>query len=374
VVDHSARSLLALQNSASTARVLNLLSIAHRRRGEPGHQDRPFFRNPRLNQSIFVKHRLKSNEHDLFAQFRQTATKIVAPFDPQDLGLGGGYCFVGQRNYAAILEQAFGAGLTPEASDWRTLEAIDELPSLDPFLLRDQLKRRGLEPARCYFEISDADIRRMFDFVEKEVLDLVSMSLGGDARSAARVSVLAKKLMSDTIDADLDPLRLTLRLTPEDFVEGVFSWRGFLYYKWSLMELLPEVKHTVGRIATITSHGQADPEARAYLGEARPRVNVLMKAALKNVMSTLSVYDTAYGRLTRMADPLAFRDFLVTAPPLFRELGDRLGAVRHVVSTCSHRFGEVGGVVTHQELADLFMEFEDCLGFAGPPGGLRASA
>ncbi len=79
MVDQSVRSLLALQSSASTARVLNLLSIAKKHAGNPEHAAKPFFQHARLNHAIIVKHRLRANEHDLFPSFRQSATKVLLP-------------------------------------------------------------------------------------------------------------------------------------------------------------------------------------------------------------------------------------------------------------------------------------------------------
>jgi hypothetical protein len=364
MVDRSVRSLLALQSSASTARVLNLLSIARKHGEEPEYQAKPFFQNPRLNQAILVKHRLRANELDLFPQYRQTATKVLVPVDRADLRYGGGYVFVGQRDYAEILSNVFGAQLTPGEADWRMLAAIDEIPSLDPFLLREQLRRHGLEPARCCFEISDADLTRMFAFVQKEVLELVNMSFGGGATGpSAHVAKLAKKLLSDSIDEDMEPLRQTLRLEPAEYLEGIFCWKGFLYYKWSLMDLLPQVGEVAQMIRTVVPRGPADNATRAYLTEARPRLHTLLKGALKSVKATLSVYDTAYAGLTKRADPMAFREFLLTAPPLFNELGERLGAVRHIVSFCHFRMSKTGSPIGYEELQDMFMDFEECLSF-----------
>jgi hypothetical protein len=363
MADRSVRSLLALQNSASTARVLNLLAIARKHRHQPEHGAQPFFQDLRLNQAIIVKHRLRENEHDLFPTFRKTATKILVPIDRGDLRYGGGYVFVGQKDYAAVLYNVFGAKLNPGEHDWRMLEAVDAIPSLDPFLLREQLRRNGIMPARCYFEISDADLERMFSFVEKEVLELVTLSLGGGAGMTTHVGKLAKKLLSDAIDEEMEPLRQTLKLDPTEYLEGVFCWKGFLYYKWSFIDLLPTIADVTKRIRTVVPRGQADFAARAYLTEARPRLHQLIVGALKSVKASLGAYDAAYAGLTKRADPVAFREFLLSAPPLFKDLGERLGAVRHIVSFFNFRFDRAGATVTYEELVDMFMDFEESLNF-----------
>ena len=48
-------------------------------------------------------------------------------------------------------------------------------------------------------------------------------------------------------------LRETLGLTGNDFREGIFSWRGFLYYKWSMGKFWPDVMGVLREINTIGS-------------------------------------------------------------------------------------------------------------------------
>ena len=68
------RSLGALQRSASTSRVLNLLAVGLANQGRPGHFEAPFFSNRVLNNAIIVKHRLRKDDLFLFSDFRGTAT------------------------------------------------------------------------------------------------------------------------------------------------------------------------------------------------------------------------------------------------------------------------------------------------------------
>ena len=55
--------------------------------------------------------------------------------------------------------------------------------------------------------------------------------------AARELSVrLADKLMTDETAQSLDPLRATLQLSGDEYREGVFAWKGFLYYKWMVAE------------------------------------------------------------------------------------------------------------------------------------------
>ena len=52
------------------------------------------------------------------------------------------------------MQEAF--GVAADHPDLKTLRLIDQLPSLDPFLLREQLRRGGVDAAPCYFALSDS--------------------------------------------------------------------------------------------------------------------------------------------------------------------------------------------------------------------------
>ena len=83
--DKAVRNLSHLEDSASTARVLNLLRVYRRRQNDPAYTEAPFFKNVTLNRSLILKHRLRRDERELFLDGRQIATKIIVPIDGQDL-------------------------------------------------------------------------------------------------------------------------------------------------------------------------------------------------------------------------------------------------------------------------------------------------
>ena len=357
--DRTIRNLARLQVSASTARVLNLLAVWREQKTNPDWAARPLFRNPQLNRAMIIKHRLRRDERDLFLRRRQVATKIVMPVDPADLRLGGRYVFVDQMNFAGILQDVFGTSLP--ASDIETLKLIDRLPSLDPFLMREQLKRHGREPDRCYFELTEADRKRMFAFAQAEIAPLVAMSMGDDDKTAGHAATLVAKILSNADGEEMEPLRQTLRLEKDEYAEGSFCWKGFLYYKWSLADVTEQVWRVGQEVAAATPVGPQDEETRAYLTRSREVLGRKIDRTLESVSRTLRIYDDAYGHLTAHGRPTAFRDFLLDAPNLFTRLGEQVGALQHIVSFWRYRFGRDAAPLSVEELIDIFMDFETSL-------------
>ena len=318
----------------------------------------PIFRTTALNRALIIKHRLRRNETDLFTGRRQVVTKVVIPIDDADLKTGGRYVFVNQIGFERMMMEAF--GVAANHPDIETLRLIDKLPSLDPFLLREQLRRGGLDPAPCYFSISDSDLQRMLAFVRSEIEPLVTLSLGSDtvAVNADSAGRMAAKILSNTPGDQLDALRLTLRLAPEQYQEGVFCWKGFLYYKWTLAALLGEVAGVAEAVRTIRPVGKVDRAAKEYLARSRDVLRGRIIKTCDEVSRTLRIYDDAYSKLTQEGRPTAFRDFLLDAPSMFAKLGDQLGAVQHIVSYWRFRFGPGAAPVNVEELMDIFMDFE----------------
>jgi len=78
--------------------------------------------------------------------------------------------FVGQKGFEEIVRDV-GNYHDEEAlkRDLGVMRLIDDLPSLDPFLLREHLRCSDVHADACYFAISETDRRRMHDFAAREL-------------------------------------------------------------------------------------------------------------------------------------------------------------------------------------------------------------
>jgi hypothetical protein len=363
--DRSYRSLGGLEKTASTSRVLNLAAVASQNAGDPDYDASPFFKAASLNGAVIIKHRLRADEQYIFEKSRRVSTKVIIPFERTDLSLGGRSLFVGQRGWQDLLNQLRGTA-DDEARDLALLEALDELPSLDPFLLREHLRRRDFKIANCYFAISTADLERMQRFVSGEISKLVELAYGGGASGGlanANISKLVSLLLSGQDDTRLEPLRLTLGLEGNNFREGIFSWKGFLYYKWVLNSLWPELREVIAELTEIKVVGPRDFEMLNQVKEVGGRVNQAILGQVRKVRMSLQVYDDAFAELTQAGNPMAFRNFLLKSPEMFISLGERTGMVSHIASFWRYRFPKGRPLrVELDELFDILQDFHQGLG------------
>ena len=357
--DRVTRSLRALERTASTSRVLNLLAIQADSGHFPEHGQHPLFRNRVLNNALVVKHRLRNDDIFLFDEARPTATKIIIPFDRSDLGLGGQSFFVGQRGWMDLLREACNDH-SDMARDLQTLRLIDSLPSLDPFLLREHLRRHGLNVAPCYFAISPGDLEQMMGFVADEISRLIELAYRDTGRaSGSHVARLVEALLSTHVDERLEPLRHTLVMEGESFKEGVFSWKGFLYYKWMLTRLWPQLTTVSAEIGQLVITGARDAETARYIDETRRRLQGGVMVERAAVQRAIKVYDDAFEDLIHNGRPQAFREFLLRAPDMFISLGEKLGVVAHIASFWRYRFA-AGQTPTADvdEAIDILQDFD----------------
>lgn len=363
-VDRSVRSLSGL-GTASSSRVLNLAAIALAQADNPQHRAAPFFESHIMNSAIILKHRLRADETYLFPETRAVATKIIIPFEKSDLKVGGRSFFIGQRGYTESLREIgnYGAGLTMKR-DLDVLGLIDSVPSLDPFLLREYLRCHEFAPDTCYFEISTADQSRMYAHASTEVRRLtnLAMTASGPARLASTGKIIAA-LLSGEIGEKLEPFRATLRLEVDEFREGIFSWRGFIYYKWCMSEIKPQIVNVIRDLSTIRIIGKADVEQMRFLNMSKRAVAMAVKKNTDEVNRVLEIYDAAYDALVEREDPKTFREFLLSAPPLFLEMGEKMGAVSHITSFWHYRF-PVGAprAADVDELTAIFRDFSSSVG------------
>jgi hypothetical protein len=360
--DRTYRSLRGLEKTASTSRVLNLAALAARNAGNPDHEKKPFFAAQSLNGAVIVRHRLRESEREAFDRVRYTATKLIIPFERSDLGLGGRSLFVSETAWLDVFEELRG-DFPDFPRDVAILEALDELPSLDPFLLREHMKRRGFDISPTHFDISAPDLAKMQRFVGSEIAKLIELAYRDTAGQENNITRLVEALLSARTDERLEPLRLTLRLEREHYKEGIFAWKGFLYYKWVLNTLWANLRDVFAELGRVKVVGPVDSETAHELEQLKNRLRQKMERQVKSVMNHLNIYDEVFNQLTVEGNALAFRDFLLKSPEMFLSLGDGCGLVSHIATYWRYQFPRGRPLAANVlQLMDILQDFELSLG------------
>jgi hypothetical protein len=357
-------SLQSLSDGASTSRVLNLSRVNEKFKTHDAYKAQPFFFDQNLNRAIFIKHHLRADEAYLLPSSPTVATKIIFPFDATLLRSGGRSIFVGQTGYKEAMAAFLGPPSEQTRHDLSILALMESLPSLDPFLLKEHLARHHHSPAECYFDISKADLSRMHAFVRTEIGELISLAFGSDVYqdNSDALNKLVEAMMAPDAGTRLDPLRLTLGLEGREFRDGVFSWKGFLYYKWLFGEIAKRVNRVISEIDLIDFEDRPAPLALEALDGQRKRLRKSIRTAARACTAVLVLYDDAFRDLVDNGKAAAFRKFLLEAPRLFLDLGVRIGVIEHIVSFWGFRFPEDQPLTLHSiEFGSVLTEFQNSL-------------
>ncbi len=353
-----------IRDSGSTARILNLLSVKDRYSKTPEYTEKPLFRSTRLNACFIIKHTMRPRERMQMRLHRLTATKVILPFSTENLRVGGLSVFVEQPDASRMLSETLGKAVTnPDfRQDMQTLDEISRLPSLDPYLLRERFNNLGREVARCYFDVSEADMARMQKHVSDQIKRLVELTFKGQSTNAHGIAnKLAELLMSDMTNEALMPLRNAMRLSEKDYSEGMYGWKGFLYYTWQWTQIEDQLAPIAEDLFSMR-FSNADSHQMKELDRLRDRVFEGANARAEAVRRDLESYKDAFNGLVERNEPLAFRNFLLNAPEMFINTGEHLAAITHLVSFWSFRFRDgVMMAVDSTEAVEIFTDLEDTL-------------
>ena len=352
------RSLTSLDKVISSSRVLNLNKIYKMHRRSAEHSAKPLFSNALLNRSIILKHRLRAGERHHFTDGRSVATKILFPLDTMELKLGAQYIFVGQKDFedrlCEILEdKAFNLG-----ADIFILNLIDSIPSLDSYLLREFLTQAGIRPADCYLENGVGDRKHVQQFVLNEITTLAKMSLGPDS-DGIKIRLLRDKLLSPEAATVTDNLRESLQMEKLEYRTGLFYWKAILFYKWQIKKSAPFSGKIFREMRRIHPVGFTKRSEQAAIEKMRAKIAYKFSLICDDVDKMQNIYDSAYNQFIYKGNTVQFKEFLISAPILFKQLGERFNDVGHMVNFWKYRPKKGHSAATTLEvLTSTLTEFE----------------
>ncbi|XBQ14857.1 MAG: hypothetical protein ABL308_07745 [Oceanicaulis sp.] len=353
-----------LKRGGSTSRVIDLVSIRERFGDTPGWAKRPLFRMSRLNRGFVVKHTLRAWERDQLGGDRTSATKVIIPISDRDLDLGGHSIFVESHDFEAKLSHHLGVTSdTPAfALDAQRLRQLAGLPSFDPYLLHEFFRREGADIDPCYFTISDGELAKITEFVAGQIDMLVRKAMGGsDLATREKSRRLAKVLFEDENSEQLVVLRDALRMTEKEYRDGVFGWKGTLYYSWRSSDCYADLTGFLRDLTSTRIVGLSDAD-RSEIRTVIASITQLSMGRWSRLKSRLDAYHTEFRRFVERGDPGALKTFMTRAPTLFVEMGEDIGRLQHVSSywrfwTKDRRSRQMSGM----EAFDLLPDFEAAL-------------
>jgi len=331
------QTLRSITARSSSARVLDLHSLWVDAAEDPDHRNRPMFMHPVLNRTIIVKHHPRAGEFEYSTERGPIVTKVIFPFDPDDLDLGGQFLLVDDPDLNELLGRHLDWSGLEIARDVAVLKLLDRLPTLDPFLLHEALTANKVVVSPCYFRLSVTDKTEMRDFVAHQVETLIGLCFGGATVSDAQAKRLSELILAEGDSPELAPLRMALRMEPDEFAQAMFCWKAVLYYRWRSRSIGPEVKATRRSVGAVDA-SRFDPDSARFVRYAVGQLEGLILDCERRIADAFRIYEDVFDALTEQRTPEPFRRFLIDGPRLFNRLGERMGRLEQLTSYWAHQF------------------------------------
>ena len=227
---------------SGSSRVFDCNAISLRLLTEGASGDGLFFRHPRLNHVVIIKHSVLPSERRSRRE-PPVGTKLFFPFNETNPVEGGSTIFLHDRQLEAALNERCGVNrlVDKEAfeEDLRLLRLLARLPTLDPFLLRDVLEAEGIEANDRYLEISDEQWTEIQGLIQQRFVPIVRAAFPEAKASRAKAKRLIEKLWEAKDEEALAPIIRTFRLPEDGALDILYSWKVITFYAYQYRRLKP---------------------------------------------------------------------------------------------------------------------------------------
>jgi hypothetical protein len=317
--------------NAESSRVLNLSRIQQEYRDFEDYALYPLFENKALNRSIMIKQAVSPAEAYNFRKNGARATKLLFPLDRGDYSLGGLYLFVGQNNFSAELARHFSGEQRLSERDENVLVMLDQLPTLDPFLMYALLRSNDVHVSEIYFQITENDRRAIQSEMVSEFAPLVNLCFPNNRQESEKVRVFIDKILNFTEGEELSALRESFKLGRYEFSMAMFAWRALIYYKWRSRLLKSRLEELTAGLTRIRPT-EGNPMGARMLELSRSKILRMATSSGDKVARMIARYDAVFAEFVTGAQVDKFRAFLKMAPAMFLSCGQSIAILEHIIN------------------------------------------
>lgn len=271
---------------------------------------------------------------------RPVETGIYIPNDAHEWEAGGHAIYLRSRNSTTLLEEYFG----PEAvdresprSDVTLLQLIDDIPSLDAFLLKTCFEAKKISVDHRYWQIDEDEEHQIRLLIRHRIEPIVHKALSQGSRAPVIERFLEAIWNPEMEEAGHFVSAFGIERGEADMIFS--AWKGITYYEYQLRRIAPRVRAIIGWLKSkdcipfdIKMHRPHDETLLMHI----ERVGRLLDTTLLDIRRVLTEYEESF-RTLMDGHPALFRDFLRTIRGRYWLLGycvSALTSVVHVDSRC----------------------------------------
>jgi hypothetical protein len=304
---------------------------------------RDFFDNPRLNKAIIFKYPNFETDIDEFIdgggskKERPVETCLYFPYDtnvPQD---GGHGVYLREQDFSAKLKYFIGIDLdviSPEnARDLELLSLLDDIPSLDPFLMRVKFDEARVGIDAEFLGLDKVEELNIKSIVTRDVYPIITKAFPPgyiEKRSRSLSDFINSLWKAQSAEAELfiESFKIDKSLSNRILT----AWKGVAYYEYKYSENIRRSTEIIKWLASPDS----DPYDLAMVGHMKELYSMHKRTTIEQIRgltrSTINIfksYRECHTLFMERNDPGPFRDFLSKANERFWALGFCVNALDH---------------------------------------------
>ena len=308
------------------------------------------------------------------------STVVYFPYDIDNIYDGGESLVYTGRDFLKTLARKLTNGspspdiIAKLSEDGKTLNLLDSMHSLDPFLFRCKVEQRDAMSRvhESYFAVSEEEWNEIQFPIHEKIMNLVSKALldgGSDGASgdvetdhASRQDYVERFLQKiweardvEGIETFVRSMQIDLKKAPEVF----FAWKAICYYQVRFASLIASLKtmfQWVGSddLCFPTDPNKVPPGQMNALKEERSGLREKMRDGYVAGHKVLGAYEDSYTQFIDEGRPEAFIEFLAKAENSYLLLANHVSVATHAVNLWRSYMEEFGPHLRYEQFEELF--------------------
>ena len=307
----------------------------------------------------YVNIRIKKTEEELNKAMeekpRPIETAIFVPYDIERTELGGHGIYLRKHNYQELMLSILGINMNATDADSlrdaKVLGMIDQIPSLDPFLLKEALLKVDRNIDQAYFQISDEETIGIKLRITAKLMPILERALRDD--DAATREQRSRRFLDAIWNPDLPEAEMFIAafgINRSETAKVFEALKGISFYEHNVLSGGKAVTEAVKWLQSdqtlpidARAHESQIPTLMAY----RHQIVTSIKSVSRQVGDIFKTYNAAHQAFRENDDPKPIRLFLMSVNRHYWTLGYGAAALANV----AHFHGQAMRTATKGKLS-----------------------
>jgi hypothetical protein len=311
---------------------------------DPAQPLRLFFRARSLNDLIVIKEPNLAREAGAGGKALPVRTKLFLPFNTDDPYAGGLSIFTDDPAVDQVLRDRSGGDQLSAAAlelDMLKVRMLEQLPSLDPFLLKDMFAAARVDVNEGYFRLSETEWQDIKNHIGAKFALMCSFA-GAREEDPVAIARLVERIWSARDIGPVLPLLQSLGLPADRAPELFYAWKGISYFDYEFNLRAARLRGFIAWVQATQPRGPAHRVDRESIEEDRRQLRERLRGSIGSAQGILKDYSDSFDMLFRQRQTARnFADFMIDSRRHFWTLGSNLNGILHAVAVWHEATGRV---------------------------------